>query len=149
MKKKLTIDSKFIDLVTSGKIDKPLFKEILNSFEIESPEEIKEDLIDTFLNVVYNIVEDKKITNEEIIQSKNLKTIFEIKEGDLYCLRKDKIQNILCLQVSHFMKDGMLSKEEEIENVNLQELFDLGYDQYLELYNNCFTDPHIKKTNRP
>jgi len=145
MKNKLTIDEKFVDLITSGKMDKVLFLEILHSCDIENPDKIKEDLIDVFLSVVYNIVEDKKITNEEIIQAKNLKTIFEIREGDLYQSSKDIIQIILCLQVSHFMVDGKLSDEEEIENVNFQELFDLGYDQYLEMYNKCFTNHVIKK----
>lgn len=133
----LTIDKKFIELITSGKMDKDLFLEILNSFGINNVFEAKKELIGIYLSVVYAMIQDKIITEEELLAAKNLKTIFEIKEGELFNEDKNLIQLYLCLQLSYYFKDGVLSDLEELEIVNFQDLFDLTYDQYIEIQHEC------------
>lgn len=64
---------------------------------------------------------------------KKIKRLFKIKEGDLYGLRKNKIEIIIHKQINHFLKDGHIDYDEELEEVNLQDLFDLGYDEYLNM----------------
>src|SRR5690606_9872871 len=129
----LNIDGKMIDLILNDKIDKKLFLEILNSKNINSLKDIHEYLLDIFLNYVENIVDDHFISQDEIMKATKLKLFFEIKEGDFYEKRHLQIKHIIQKQYYYFLVDRHISHSEELQEVNLQDLFDLGFDQYLEL----------------
>lgn len=133
------IDKDLIELIVQGRIDRKLFTEVLQSNHIREISEIKEYLQDVFIDYVKEIVEDHHISNEEVSKSTKLKLLFEIKEGELYAHKFSEIQEILYKQFSYFMIDGEISPLEELQKVNLQDLFDLGYDQFLKVYHDFKT----------
>jgi len=133
------IDKDLIELIVQGRIDRKLFIEVLQSNHIGEISEIKEYLRDVFIEYVNDIVEDHHISDEEVSKATKLKLLFEIREGELYAHKFSEIQEILHKQFSYFMIDGEISPLEELQKVNLQDLFDLGYDQYLKFYNDFKT----------
>ncbi len=128
------IDNELLDLIISGKVDKTLFTEILKSRKINDLFQIKNQLMDAVLNYVEEILNDHKITDEEIQNATRLKRLFEIKEGDFYQKKHSEVKQVLDKEFSYILSDGRISDSEEIQKVGLQDLFDLGYDQYLEFY---------------
>lgn len=133
------IDKDLIELIVQGRIGRKLFIEVLQSNHIGEISEIKEYLRDVFIEYVNDIVEDHHISDEEVSKATKLKLLFEIREGELYAHKFSEIQEILHKQFSYFMIDGEISPLEELQKVNLQDLFDLGYDQYLKFYNDFKT----------
>src|SRR5690606_10401684 len=133
------IDKDLIELIVQGRIGRKLFIEVLQSNHIGEISEIKEYLRDVFIEYVNDIVEDHHISDEEVSKATKLKLLFEIREGELYAHKFSEIQEILHKQFSYFMVDGEISPLEELQKVNLQDLFDLGYDQYLKFYNDFKT----------
>jgi len=73
----------------------------------------------------------------------NLIYIMSIKEGEFYKIRYHKIAEILHRQFLWIYADGIVTKQEEIHKFEMQGLFGLSYDQFLEFKEN---DPFIKKT---
>lgn len=129
------IDKNLIELIVHGKIDRKLFHKILQSNQVREISEIKSYLRDVFVDYVNEIVQDHYISEAEVVNATKLKQLFEIKEGELYRHKLKEVQQILNKQFSYFFIDGKISPIEELQKVNLQDLFDLGYDQYLKFYN--------------
>src|SRR5690606_4728734 len=111
------------------------FHKILQSNQVREISEIKSYLRDVFVDYVNEIVQDHYISEAEVVNATKLKQLFEIKEGELYRHKLKEVQQILNKQFSYFFIDGKISPIEELQKVNLQDLFDLGYDQYLKFYN--------------
>lgn len=127
------INPSLLRLILDNKVDRPLFDDILRSHGIEDPIEIRGYLIDVFLDYVEDIVDDHEITEIEISGANKIKRLFKIEEGDLYESRKEKIEIIIRKQINHYMIDERIDSEEELQEVNLQDLFDLGYDEYFNI----------------
>lgn len=88
------VDSSLLKLILDNKIDRALFTDILHSYGVKNQDEIKDHLIDVFLDHVEDIVDDHKITETEISGAKKIKRLFKIKEGDLYGLKKIKSKSL-------------------------------------------------------
>ena len=81
-----------------------------------------------------NIVLDNNIiTENEARNVKLLKKFFKVKEGDFYNYRHKQIESILNKQFERIYADNQIDTEEALHKVGLQELFDLSYDQFLNL----------------
>lgn len=94
----------------------------------------------TYLNLlvlfIEQVLEDKIISSEELLAVKNLKRLLNIKEGDLFEFRKSKIQVLLSTQFEMIYQDNKVDHFESLYSVQLQELFDLSFDQFEELKKN-------------
>ena len=69
-----------------------------------------------------------------------LKRFFKIKEGDFYQYRIKEIKAIITQQLESMYSDGIVDSAEALNKANLQGLFDLSYDQFLQ-----FTEEGIKQ----
>jgi len=117
-----------------NEVDRTTFKELIKKYNL-AYKEIKEELMDIILSYARIILQDGVISNEEIFNLKYLKRLFKIPEGDFYNLRYDEIREIVEDQLNKIYVDGTIDKNEAVHKVMLQELFDLNYDQMLELVN--------------
>ena len=59
--------------------------------------------------------------------------MFKIHEGDFYNIKYSEIEDILDRQLESMYQDNNINNEEALQKVELQELFNLSYDQFLEL----------------
>jgi hypothetical protein len=120
-------------LIYDNKLDKQSLEKILKEHEIIYVEEIKEDILDMLVAYINFILSDNVITERESVNLKQLKRFFRIKEGDFYNYRAEEIENILNKQFQRVYGDNKINTEEALYKVGLQELFDLSYDQFLNL----------------
>ena len=121
---------KVLSLIQNDNLDK-----VLGEYNIAHVEGIKLEVLDMLLAYIDFILRDNVITDSEAANFKLLKKFFKIKEGDFYKYRHANIENLLDRQFERIYADNRIDNEEALYKVGLQELFDLSYDQFLELVN--------------
>lgn len=127
--------NEIVELIYSNDFDRTNLNEVLRKYNIKRIENIKEELLDLLLLYVNLILNDNIIDENEAGNVKLLKRVFKIREGDFYSYRYYEIEEVLNRQFERIYSDNQVSKEEALFKVGLQELFDLGYDQFLNLVN--------------
>lgn len=125
--------SEIIERIYSNDFSKKSLDGILNRYAIVKIEDIKEELLDLLLVYINLILNDNLISEREAGNVRILKRVFKIKEGDFYHLRYYEVEDILSRQFERIYSDNKIDRAEAILKVELQELFGLSYDQFLEL----------------
>jgi len=121
--------------IRDKKLDKQNLDSILNEYNIRKIEDIKDEILDMLLAYINFILNDNIITEKEAGNFKLLKRFFKIKEGNFYHSRYKAIKEILNNQFKNIYSDNQIDLQEALLKVSLQELFDLSYDQFLEIAN--------------
>ncbi|WP_316776966.1 hypothetical protein [Pedobacter antarcticus] len=102
--------------------------------------DVKPLLLDLILSYVNIIVADHHLTREETDSVLYLKRLFKIREGDFYTLRYFVIKDIIQKELAViYRNDDQIDTDESLYKVDLQDLFDLSYVQFLE-----FKEPEIR-----
>lgn len=127
--------NEIIELIYTCEFDRSHLDRILKDNNIRQIEDIKEELLDLLIVYINLILNDNAITENEARDLKILKRVFKIKEGDFYNHRKHEIKEVLNRQFERIYSDNRIDEEEALLKVGLQELFDLSYDQFIELVN--------------
>ncbi len=127
--------NEIVELIHTNELDRPHLDRILKEHHIKQIEDIKEELLDLILVYINLILNDNLITENEAGSLKILKRVFKIKEGDFYNYRYDEVEEVLNRQFERMYFDNQIDTEEALLKVGLQELFDLSYDQFIELAN--------------
>lgn len=124
-----------IELIHTNELDSSNFEEILKKYRIKHVEDIKEEILDMLLVYINLVLNDGVITENEAGNIKLLKRFFKIHEGDFYNFRYDEAADVLHRQLGRIYFDNKIDDIEALHKVELQELFDLSYDQFLEFAN--------------
>ncbi len=93
----------------------------------------REGMLDLVVYFVELCLDDHVLTTEERLAVKQLKRLLHIKEGDLWGLRRREVEELVGREVDRILSDEMVDQEEALYQAHLQEVFDLAYDQYLEI----------------
>jgi hypothetical protein len=120
------------ELIYKNELNTIKLNEILAQHKIKNIEDIKGELLDLVIGYINIVLKDHIITEKEIKNVKLLKLIFKIKPGDFYDKRYYEIEEIIITQLKRLYFDNIITTDEEIYNVNLQDIFDLSYDQLYE-----------------
>jgi hypothetical protein len=108
-------------------------QQILLDNKLDGTEDIKPELIDLLLLYTNLVLNDHIITPKEYLNCKQLKILFNVRKGDFYRLRYEEIKEVIYKQLERIYRDdNKISDEEAIHKINLQGLFYLSYDQFLE-----------------
>jgi len=83
-----------------------------------------------YIKIVLN---DYTITDKERINVSNLKRYFRVQEGDFYKYRKVEVIEIMHRQLDKIYEFGVIPDEESVHRFEVQDLFDISYDQFLEI----------------
>ena len=97
-----------------------------------------QEMVDLVLYFLRWCLDDHKITAAEIEALNELRILLDIQDGDLYGERKVVIRELLERQIDWMEADFRISYAEELYLVDIQRIFDLSYDQLLEL-----SRPHV------
>lgn len=89
----------------------------------------KVDFLHLIFEYIKNILEDDILTVTEKENVKFLKVIFRIQPGDFYYHNKADIEATIAFQLSRIYQDNYISDDEALLKVDLQEIFDLSFDQ--------------------
>ena len=120
-----------MNLATRDSIEKILYK-----YQIRALTDLKEELLNLILAYINIILQDHELTQKELRNLKQLKLLFHIQEGDFLKYRYKEMKEILHQQLMPiYRNDNRIDDYESIFKVGLQELFTLGYDQFLKFAN--------------
>jgi len=120
-------------LVVDNEITKPKIQNILSEFKIQNIKDIKSELLDTLIEYAVLVLEDNVLTENEKTNFHFLKLYFEIKAGDFYKNKYQKIKMILEKEFEKLYADDLITADESEYTVILQDMFDLTYDQFDKL----------------
>jgi hypothetical protein len=123
-------------MICNAKLTPQELNQILSKYKVRTITDIKDELLDIVLNYINIILNDNYLTQKELNNVRLLKLFFKIKERDFYKYRYDEIKEILHKQLSLiYRNDNRIDEAEALYKVDLQELFSLSYDQFLEFAN--------------
>ena len=125
--------NEFVELIYNEEFTKENISLILANYQISNIENIKEEVLDLLLQFINLVLNDNVITATELKNLKILKKVFKIVENDFYELRNDEIKYIYKRQFDRIYSDNFVNENEALQKVDLQELFDLSYDQFWNL----------------
>lgn len=128
------------ELIYNNELSRENLETILTDHKIRGVEDIKEELLDLLIVYINLILNDHIISDKEKRNIGLLKIYFKIKEGDFYNNRYYEVKDILNRQFERLYLDNSINKEEALQNVDLQDLFDLSYDQFDE-----FKEKEVRK----
>ena len=126
------VATEIVNAISKGELDTTSLDSILKAHGMEI-NAIKGELLDIILAYINFVLDDDYITEKEADNVKFLKLLFKIKEGNFYKLKHGEVEKILGRQFEHMYQDNRINNEEALQRVELQQLFDLGYDQFLHL----------------
>ncbi len=126
---------KICRLIHTDELNQQSVDNILKEYNIIQIEDIKEEILDLILSYINIVLDDNVMTETEAGNVKLLKRFFKVKEGDFYNYRYQKLEGVLSKQFERIYADNKINTDEALHKVGLQELFDLGYDQFLKLVN--------------
>lgn len=118
-----------VNLVCNNSLSKEAIQEILSQHAIDRIQDIKIELLDVLIAYANFVLKDSIITGAEGSNFEFLKIYFKIREGDFYRNRFVEIESIITKQLEKLYADNLITKNESINMVLLQDMFDLSYDQ--------------------
>ena len=87
----------------------------------------------SFLHLIFAYIgislADDILTDYEKEDIKFLKKLFQIQRGDFYLHNKPDVEKTISLQLSKIYQDNLITKKEAKLKVDIQEIFDLSFDQ--------------------
>lgn len=126
---------KTLNLILNDKMNSMELNQCLSS-ENMSIDEIKPEALSLIIDYSKAILEDGIITKDEQRNISMLKLFYRIKEGEFFELgKKEDVTDVLLLQLRKLYADNFIDKDEAVMKTELQELFGLCYDDFLEINN--------------
>jgi hypothetical protein len=98
-----------------------------------SREAILPDLLDLVLYYAEFSLVDHELSPGELATIRQLKRVLRVEEGELWMHHRERMARVVLLAVERILADRAVSRVEELHQVELQAVLDLGYDQFVEL----------------
>ena len=98
--------------------------------------DIKTETLQIVIDYANRCLEDSILTEQEMHDIRMLKIFLKVKEGDFIEYGKlQDVKEILFWQLRKMYHDDIIDKKEALMKNDLQSLFDLSYDQFLDIVN--------------
>lgn len=124
-----------LDLIIEDKMNSIELKKYLSQ-QCISINDIKQETLQVIIDYTNTCLEDDILTEQEMRNIQLLKLFLKVKEGDFIDYGKEpEITEILTWQLRKMYNDDVIDKEEALMKNDLQSLFDLSYDQFLDIVN--------------
>lgn len=123
---------KIVELLASDSCTPRTVNKVCSEYSIQ-PADLKEEILDLVLYYVEDCLSDHTLTVQEKSDIRLLKLSLGIEEGDFYNLRRERVQHLLVIEIRLMLTDKTVDPAEGLHKVELQKIFDLSYDQWLEL----------------
>ena len=122
-------------LKLSQKNSRPFYE--LNELLVENNltrNDIKQEALDVFLDLIEMVVQDDCIIEDEIQSVHLLKMYLGIEENEFKLYdRMERVKRIITEQMEQLYTDNTIDYHERIYKSKLQGLFGLGYDEFQEI----------------
>ena len=88
------------------------------------------ELVDAVLNIIEEALRDHHLTADERIEIRVIRHQLGLSEGALLLHRRERIADLLIREMKRLLADKKVDAAEALYQVDLQEIFDLSYDEY-------------------
>ena len=105
----------------------------LEASGFEHAAERKVAALDLVLWCAQQVIADHALTVQELQSIRTLKQLFSIEEGAFWEHRRHEVAEVLKSAMQVILHDRVVTGDEAKYKVGLQELFGLGYDEFLQL----------------
>lgn len=134
-----------LQLIIDGQMSSLALDKVLADKGIRRITDIKEKTLDVLLDYADIILEDDVLSQEELRNLKMLKLFFRVEEGDFQKNNKFKrVETIIVHQLEKLYEDGVLENHEELHQSDLQGVFGLGHDEFMNIVNKVANE-HLAK----
>ena len=121
------------EMIYEHGLKREIFEDLLKQHGVKTTEHIKHEILDLILAYINLVLDDNFLTTAEADNVSFLKRFFKVKEGDFYSDKYYEVEKLLDRQFGHMYQNNKINTDEALQKVELQKLFDLGYDQFLKL----------------
>lgn len=115
-------------IIASGRIQNNELHQVLQKNNINHSV-AKVDFLHLFIEYIKIALEDDILTKEERDNINYLKQIFQIHPSDFHLYAKVQTERIIFDQLSKIYQDNLITQEEALLKIEIQEIFDLSFDQ--------------------
>lgn len=119
--------------LAAGDLSRQGLSHLCKRLAIADLAERKAELLDLLLYYVRDALADGELTDQEFATLRDLKRLFRIEEGDFHDECGEEVGELLAVELRRIPADREVDQAEALHKVKLQDAFDLGYDQFLEL----------------
>ena len=125
-----------LQLIIDEQMNSLALDKVLADKGIRRITDIKEKTLDVLLDYADMILEDDILTPDELRNLKMLKLFFRVEEGDFQKNNKfSRVESIIIRQLGKLYADNILDEQEALHQSDLQGVFGLGYDEYVNIVN--------------
>ena len=122
--------SDIAEMIYNGSLNSENLNTILNEYKIKNIRNINEELLDLIIVYINLVLNDHVISDNERKNIELLKIYFKIKEGDFIQKRYSEVEDVLQRQFERQYADNKIDQLESLHSFDLQQIFDLSYDQF-------------------
>ena len=98
-----------------------------------SSQSTKDEFLDFVIYCAQEMLSDHLLSDAELGLIRYLKRLFRIEEGEFIERKREDVAALLRVEVQRILEDRRVDPDEGLHKVDLQSLFDLGYDEFTEL----------------
>jgi hypothetical protein len=125
--------SKLVTLLISGSLSPRGFDDLRTQWGLQDSPLFKEELLDLLLFYIEYCLKEHALTHNERLSIRELKQLLRVEESDFYKFKQSEVKSLLLSEVSRILSDKSVDKLEALHQTDLQEVFGLSYDQYLNI----------------
>ena len=130
-----SVMKKTLELILNDKMNSLELRKCLSQENL-TLDDIKIEALSLIIDYSRVILEDNIITSDEIRNITMLKLFYQIQEGEFFEFgKKEEVMDVLLHQLRKLYADNSIDRNEAIMKTELQELFGLCYDDFLEINN--------------
>ena len=125
--------TRLAEVVGSGTLLREAVSDAMTDLGFSTRDKQLEAAVDVTLECVRHCIADHDLTPSELEVVRTIKRLCGIEEGDILRLRPFEVSDLLREAMEVVLHDNVVTGEESMYKVGLQEVFDLGYDEFHEL----------------
>jgi hypothetical protein len=122
-----------LSLLSQGSLEPDRFSDIVERHGLNRESWFWSQRLDLVLGYVSALIADGDLDADSLRSIANLKNCLGVTEGDFVTLRPAEVAAILAGELEQILEDDSIDEEEDLRQADLQAVFDLSYDQYLQL----------------
>jgi len=122
-----------VSLLAAGERNRTAFRSLTDEFEVGRDEWFRKNVLDLVLGFIEHVLNGGSPAHPDIQAIEELKAFVDIREGEFIQQRPVEISAILTQHLEAILDDLTIDSREDLQQVELQSVFDVSYDQYLAL----------------
>ena len=122
-----------LTMLSGEEFDRRAWEALLDDTGTRREAWFRAQILDLVLGFVTACLDSGPLTDAQIEATRELKRFLDVQPGEFMSVRRAEIAAVLTEQMDIILEDGQIDSSEDLYQVELQSLFDIGYDDYIAL----------------